>query len=369
MAQRSSVLLLIPHLGGGGAERVTALLTSGLSAEKYEVHLGVITRSAYPSPSLPGSVTVHRLGARRVRAASLPLLRLVWRVRPNVILSGMAHLNFLVLLLRPLFPAQTRVVVRQNATVSADVDSGRLPVYTRLLYRLLYRTADRVICQTPAMAADLAERSRISSTAVEVLPNPVDLDAARGKTDPRPWSGPGPHLLAIGRLSPEKGFDLLLEAIWSLRHKFPSADLTILGEGAARPLLTEICRVLQLETAVSFPGYVERPEIYFQGATLFVLSSRQDGMPNVLLEAAAAGLPIAAFPSSPGVAALLRGKQGVWIAPDISPPALAHTLLRALDSLQPGQRFDHPWIEPFGTHRAIRRYEDLIDRTLAGHPR
>ncbi len=281
----------------------------------------------------------------------------------------MAHLNFLVLLLKPLFPAQTRVVVRQNATVSADLDSGRLPASTRLLYRLLYCGADRVVCQTSEMAADLAQHCPISSAAVEVLPNPIDLDAARSSTDPRLWSGPGPHLLAIGRLSPEKGFDLLLEAFWSLRRKFPYADLTILGEGAARPLLTQICRALELETAVFLPGYVQRPEIYFQGATLFVLSSRQDGMPNVLLEAAAAGLPIAAFPSSPGVAALLRGKQGVWITPDISPPALTHTLLCALDSLQPGQRFDHPWIEPFGTHRAIRRYEDLIDRTLAGRPR
>jgi glycosyltransferase involved in cell wall biosynthesis len=360
---------LIPHLGGGGAERVTALLASGLSAAKYEIHLGIVTRSSFPSPSFPASVTVHRLGARRVRVSSLPLLRLVWRVRPRMVLSGMAHLNFLVLLLRPLFPAKTRVVVRQNATVSADLDSDRLPAYTRLLYRLLYRAADRVVCQTPAMAADLAEHSRINRAALAVLPNPIDLDTARSSTDPRQWSGPGPHLLAIGRLSPEKGFDLLLEAFWSLRRKFPSADLTILGEGPARPLLTEICRALQLETAVSFPGYVQRPETYFEGATLFVLSSRQDGMPNVLLEAAAAGLPIAAFPSSPGVAALLRGKQGVWMAPDISPPALADTLLSALDSLQPGQRFTHPWIEPFDMHRAIRGYEELIDRTLAGPSR
>ena len=154
-----------------------------------------------------------------------------------------------------------------------------------------------------------------------------------------------------------------------MSSKLPSGVLAIVGEGPARPLLTEICRALQLETAVSFPGYVQRPEIYFQGATLFVLSSRQDGMPNVLLEAAAAGLPIAAFPASPGVAALLRGKQGVWIAPDISPPALTHTLLSALDSLRPDQRFIHPWIEPFNMHSAIRLYEDLIDRTLAGSPR
>jgi glycosyltransferase involved in cell wall biosynthesis len=369
MTQRRRVLLLIPHLGGGGAERVTALLACGLSPAKYEVHLGVMTRSAFPSPTFPAAVTVHQLGARRVRTAAIPLLHLVRRLRPEVILSGMAHLNFLVLLLRPLFPAQSRVVVRQNSTVSADLRLGRLPVYTRSLYRLLYPAADRIVCQTPSMAGDLAEQSGISNALIRILPNPIDFAAMRSATAVHRWPGPGPHLLAIGRLSPEKGFDLLLEAFSSLRHKFPAADLTIVGEGSARGLLMGICRELQIQNAVSLPGYVPRPEIYFPGANLFILSSRQEGMPNALLEAAAAGLPIAALPSSKGVVDLLRSKQGVWLAPEISSPALADTLLGALKSLGKGQRFAHPWVEPFGMSRAISGYEDLIDQTILTNSR
>lgn len=355
---------MIPHLGGGGAERVTALLSRGLSPVKYDVHLGIVTCLAYPSPTLPPWVTVHRMGARRVRAAALPLLRLVRRLRPRIIISSMAHLNFLVLLLRPLFPSEARVLVRQNATVSSELDSDRLSAYTRWLYRLLYPVADRIICQTHAMAVDLAEQSRISRTPLEVLPSPVDLVAARNATDSNPWSGPGPHLLAVGRLSPEKGFDLLLEAFSSVRHRFPNADLTILGEGPARSQLMGMRRELQLQAAVRLPGYVQHPEIYSRGATLFVLSSRQEGMPNALLEAVAAGLPIATLPSSRGVVDLLQGKPGVWLAPEVSCPALTDTLLTAVESLRQGQRFAHSWIEQFGMERAIRGYEHLIDQTL-----
>ncbi len=366
MAQRPRVLLLIPHLGGGGAERVTALLTRGLSKHKYDLHLGLITQSLRASEWVPAAVPIHGLGASRVRSGAISLLRLVRRLQPDLIVSGIAHLNFLVLLLRPLFPRKTRVVIRQNATVSADLVSGRLPACTRLLYRILYPSADRVVCQTRAMADDLEVRSGVSDSQVMVLPNPVDAEAIRSvhrDSDGR-WKGPGPHLLAVGRLSPEKGFDLLLQAFSSFRIKFPAAELTILGTGPEAPALRALRSELRLGASVSFPGYVSHPESYFPGATLFVLPSRHDGLPNALLEAAAGGLPLVASPCSEGVVHLLRGKPGAWLAHDVSASALTRALLSAIDSLRQGQRFPHPWIEEYRMEYAIRHYERLIDETL-----
>ena len=187
--QRPTVLLLIPHLGGGGAERVTELLTRGLSPQKYEIHLGLMTPSACPSECLPSFAIVHSLGASRVRSVALPLLRLVRSLKPDVILSGMAHLNFLVLLLRPFFSRKTRVLVRQNTTVSSSLQ--QLPRYAGFLYRLLYPSADRIVCQTEAMAADLARQSGIKPSHMQVLANPVDADAIHAVSDAVPirWFG------------------------------------------------------------------------------------------------------------------------------------------------------------------------------------
>jgi glycosyltransferase involved in cell wall biosynthesis len=357
MNRRIRVLLLIPHLGGGGAEQVTALLARGLSPEKYDIHLGLVTQSApdirqpvsaagaeadAEAEPLPSWVTVHGLGARRVREGALRLLGLVRRLRPEVILSGMAHLNFLVLLLRPLFPRGTHVLVRQNATVSAALSSGRLPFYTRFLYRLLYPLADRVICQSQAMADDLTCELGISSELVAVLPNPIDFAGIRaGRHKPYEWKGAGPHLLAIGRLAPEKGFDLLLEALAEVRREFPQADLVIAGAGPEEAALRLQCHSLRLDDAVVFAGRVNRPYRFFAGASLFVLSSRHEGMPNALLEAAAAGLPLVALPASGGVADLLRNCAGAWLAPEISASSLAWTLTAALRALTPGARFRH----------------------------
>ncbi|MGB7548912.1 MAG: glycosyltransferase [Terracidiphilus sp.] len=365
MTQRPRLLLLIPHLGGGGAEQVTTMLAGSLSREKYDLHLGLITQTKDDVEALPSSVGVHCLGARRVRSGAFRLLRLVWRLRPEVILSGMAHLNFLVLLLRPLFPPRTRVLVRQNGTVSSQLASGDLPTWTGLMYRLLYRRADRVICQSRAMAEDLCKQIGISPERLAVLPNPVDVVGIRSATASArsPWTGPGPHLLAVGRLSREKGFDLLLQAMATLQTRFPNADLAIAGAGLEEAALRAQCRGLELDSAVRFLGHLNSPAEWFPGASLFVVSSRHEGLPNALLEAAAGGLPIAALPASEGMVDLLSGKPGVWLASEISVSALAESLTTALGTLQPGQRFPHAWIEEFRVERAVLAYEYLIDAT------
>ncbi|MGA3136400.1 MAG: glycosyltransferase, partial [Terracidiphilus sp.] len=241
-----------------------------------------------------------------------------------------------------------------------------LPGYTRLLYRVLYRRADRVICQTRAMAKDLAGELGIPEERLVVLPNPLDVDTIRDTVAENPylWTGPGPHLLAVGRLSREKGFDLLLRALVTVREQFPQADLVIAGTGPEEATLKALCRDLGQETAVRFAGYVDRPAAYFSGASAFVLSSRHEGLPNALLEAVAGGLSIVALPASEGVVELLRGQPGAWLAPEVSASGLASTLLAALEVLGPGERFAHAFIQEFRLDRAIHAYEDLIDSVL-----
>ena len=365
--------MLIPHLGGGGAEQVMALLARGLSCEKYELHLGLLTQADAGAGQFPPWVTVHPLAAARVRTGAFRLLRLVYQVKPKLILSGMWHQNFLALLLRPFFPYGTRVVVRQNATVSSALDFGDLPGYTRLLYRLLYPHADRVICQTRAMARDLAGELGIPQERLAVLQNPVDVNAIRAaaKSSPCQWNGKDsdartPHLLAVGRLSREKGFDLLLRSLVTVQQRFPSAELVIAGVGAQEAALKAECRQLGLEAAVRFVGHVPLPSTYYPGASVFVVPSRHEGMPNSMLEAAAGGLPIVALPASEGMVDLLRGQPGAWLAPEISAESLADSLLTALEELRPGERFAHAFIGQFRIERAIRAYEEFIDATISG---
>ena len=326
---------MIPHLGGGGAEQVTALLARGLSDSKYDIHLGLVTQEAAPFDAVPESVTVHALGSFRVRFGALGVLRLVRRIKPDVILSGMFHLNFMVLMLRPFFPAGTSVVVRQNSTVSASLRAGALPWYSGWLYRTLYRYADRVVCQSRAMADDLGAELGIAEERIAVLPNPIDFEGLESLAEPVPWPDQGPHILAVGRLAPEKGFDLLLRALAQVRRDFAHASLVIVGKGPELARLKALATELEIVDAVLFAGYVDRPAGFYVGADLFVMSSRHEGMPNAIIEAMASGLPIVATPASGGLVDLLSCSANAWLAKDVSVEGLVEALTQAINALEP----------------------------------
>jgi glycosyltransferase involved in cell wall biosynthesis len=369
MFRRSRILLLVPHLGGGGAERVIAQLAQSLPRDCFDVHLGLVAQRDGLPDTLSSGVRVHRIGASRVLFGTFGLLRMIRRLRPDLILSGMFHLNFLVLLLRPLFPRHTRILVRQNGMFLAQQPNlGGFPMLR--LYRATYPQAEGIICQTDAMAAEMT-RLLGSNARIHVLRNPVDVRGVRRTVarSARRWFGLGPHLLAVGRLSAEKGFDLLLDAFATIRSRFPGADLTILGKGPEEKALRAQCESLGLTACVRFAGYVVEPASWFAGATLLVISSRQDAFPNALLESAAAGLPVVATPCSPGVTELLHGKSGVWLAREVSSDALAKSMQAALITLHPGERFRHSWLEPYDLQNAVAEYETLIQKTLTGPTR
>ena len=364
MAQQTRVLLLIPHLGGGGAEQVTAQLARHLDPGQFEIHLCLITADQPGAKPIPTSVQVHRLHRSRVRNAWLPLIQLIHAKQPAVILSSMAHLNFLLLLLRPFLPSSTCILVRQNTTASSAAQD-RL---TRLLYRWLYPRANAILCQSQAMATDLVTTFHIPPAKLKVLANPIDISQIRSSS---PSTGnPWPHLLVVGRLSHEKGIDLLLHAMPQIRQQHPHVHLTIVGIGREEAYLTRLTIELGLESATTFAGFRENLAEYFSEATLFVLPSRYEGLPNALLEAAAAGLPLVATPCSPGLCNLLHSAPGTWLAHDVSAESLAEAILTALASLDHDapQRFDHAFLAPFETRIAVAAYASLIQSFAGDQP-
>lgn len=366
---RRRILLMVPHLGGGGAEQVMARVAEGLDPKRWETHLAVVTGDKPGARSLPEWVTVHRLEAGRVRWSGPGLVRLMIQIDPQVVVPGMMHLSALTLALRPLLPRGIQIAPRVNTTVSRVLTGG----VERLGYGWLMRRANRVICQTEAMAEDLCTHLGVEHARTLVAENPVDVVGIRARVAERRRQRDARvvRVLCVGRLAHEKGVDLLLEAWAMLAARETGIRLTVVGDGAERNHLEKMRRQMELTETVQFVGFDADVVRWLEESDVLVQPSRYEGMPNALLEAAAAGLALVTMPSSEGVVRLLRDRKGAWIARETGAAALAEAMGAAVEGMRERKgmedgRFAHEFVERFAQETALQRWEQCLREVVEG---
>jgi glycosyltransferase involved in cell wall biosynthesis len=216
------------------------------------------------------------------------------------------------------------------------------------------------------VADDLADNFRVPRRKMVRIYNPVDVVMTRQLAEARgsPYHGKGPHLVAAGRLSKEKGADVLLDAMPLVRAVIPDADLTLVGEGPLKSDLRAQRERLGLNEAVHLVGFQRNPYPYFRHADLFVLPSRLEGMPGVVIEALAVGTPVVASDCPGAVREILRDCPIARVVQPSDPKALAETIVAALNSpnrkLYPDEKLD-AYLSRFEVKARVRDYEQILE--------
>jgi len=373
MVERRQVLFLIPSLQGGGAERVIATLLRHLDRTKFRVALAVVNmRDAVFLSDVPEDVELIDLDSSRVRYALAKIVRLIWKRRPDVVLSTLGHLNLALAILRPFLPNDVRYVARETIMVSASLPLYRMTRLWSWGYRFFYRRFDMVICQTDVMRDDLVGNYRLPSGKAAVIHNPVDAKRIRQLATAflpasfeRAIDEAGcatVQLVSAGRLSHQKGFDVLIEALALCRN--PDLRLTILGDGPLRGDLERLAAEQGVAQQVRFLGFQENPYPFFANADAFVLSSRFEGFPNVVLEALACGTPIVATPAVGGIKEILEAVGGCVLAESVTAAGLA----RALEHVPRGRRLPEAVVAPYAMDRIARCYEHELSARSPSSP-
>ena len=317
-------LFVVLSLRVGGAERVTTTILSQLAERGgIDLHLALIDSDGDLRAELPPSVGVHPIATRNPLLCLLRLQSLVRRLQPDVVFSTMFPVNVCASLLQPTFPRGTRLVLREVNVLDA-LTAGSLR--GRLLRRVAARSfarADAVICQSEFMRDDLTAGLNLSPDRTHVILNPVSFDRIErlaGAGNPFRDAGPGPHLLAVGQLTPKKGFDRLIASAPALLSRFPQAQVWILGQGRERSALLKQAAELGLSQRIHFPGQMPNPYCWMRHADLFVLPSRHEGTPNALLEAVACSCPVVVL-DHPGGTREVMARMG-------QPDRIVHDLSR-----------------------------------------
>ena len=310
------IVFVIPSLGAGGAERVASLLANEWSSHGHDVTVATFDNpGTEPFFALNPNVSLRELAAPAdprgvwgklgTNFARVSRLRSLLReLHPDVIVAFMTEANVIALW------ASQGLGIPIVISERNQPDRPGLGTIHRLARRLTYPKASAIVVQTDAIASWTEARFRIP---VHVLPNPVRLDAGEARREP----GEVQWLVSLGRLTQQKGFDVLIRSFAALANKHPSWRLAIYGEGPDRSYLERLRAESGCEERIVLPGLVKDSAEALGKASLFVLPSRFEGYPNALLEALACGLPVIAT-SAPGgsVEILANGVYGMLVLPD-----------------------------------------------------
>lgn len=288
------VTFVLPSLEVGGAERVVVNLANGLQRLGHRPRIVLTGRTGLLAAQLNANVPVIELGHDRVRAA-LPLLLLeLRRQKPAVVVTTHTHVNLALCAARRALPRRTRLVLREP-THTPDTFDGRSTLWRRRAQRILYPRADRVIVTSRTMERDLASLTR---ARVVLLANPIDVRQVRTRANEGLARGgdeqgtPGRTFITVGRLSTQKALPDLITAFGTARG--PEDRLVLVGEGPEREPLEQQLEELDLATNVRLCGALPNPWLEVARADRFVLASRNEGMPNAVLEALSLGIPVLA---------------------------------------------------------------------------
>jgi glycosyltransferase involved in cell wall biosynthesis len=369
---RKKIVFLIASLDGGGAERVFVTLLRHLDRSYFEPHLVLLRTEGEFICQVPKDVVVHTLsGARHRRTLSglfllmRNLVQLMWKIRPWTILST-GGMNLALALARPLLPRGTRLLIRECSVLSVRLKSDtRHPRIWRWLYQYLYKWADSVVCLSDSMVRDMTEQFNLPQQRSVRIYNPIDIDLVRelGKSGGNPYEGAGPQLVAAGRLSNEKGFDLLLAAMPKVIECLPNVGLTILGQGPLKSVLAEQVQRLGLTESVRFLGFQQNPWPYLCHADLFVLPSRRESFSNVLLEALALETPAVAVDCPGAIREIYGGNPAVCLVPAGDSVVLAEAIIercRAAGHDRSHSKSSPDWLAKFALQRIIGEYSALL---------
>lgn len=367
----SRLAVFLPDLSGGGAERVMLNLAGGIAERGYRVDLVLAQADGAYLDDVPNSVRLVDLGQGRVgtrlkTARRLPaLVRYLRRERPDTLLAALVEANVVAVVARMLARAPKRLVVCVQNTQSQK--SGRsefegLQRWHPIASRTAYHWSDMVVGVSQGVIDDLVENIGVPIDRTAVIYNPVITDQLRANAKARPdhpWFEPGepPVIVSVGRLDEQKDYGTLLHAFKQVRSTRP-ARLLILGEGGERRSLEALISELGLSDDVSMPGFVRNPHAFMASAAVYVLSSRWEGLPTVLIEAMYCGVPLVATDCPSGPREILMDGELGCLVPMRNPTELAANMARALDGAIPRASRDG-W-RRFELQTVVDRYIEVL---------
>lgn len=299
-----NIIILIPTLAGGGAERIVSEISCNLSEIKQTI---VLFENNISYPYKGDLLTLNTHNSRNLFIKSINLFRKIIRFRkivnkfkPDVVMSFMEGANIVNLLVKLLsFKSKHMSIISVRVTNSKfePMMHGLYGFVYRIMIYILYNRANKIVAVSQGVKEDLIINFKINPVKIAVINNPVNIGKietlSRENLEHHWFHEDTPIIINVGRLSKQKNHCDLLKAFSELR-KEKLCRLVIIGEGELKYDLLDLAKFLKIEADVLFLGFQKNPFKFMAHSTVFALPSIFEGFPNALVEAMAAGCPVVA---------------------------------------------------------------------------
>ena len=343
------IVCTLPDLSGGGAERVMSILIKYLDSSRYEVHLVIGKFIGVNTENIPNYVIIHELGNLRSNKIIFPLIKVIKKINPDYVIATLGFVNPVVLG-KIFFPKKTKIIVRYGNTMGSflsEIRSNSIILYYfyYFLTQLVNYFSDIIISQCEFMKNDLIQNFHLKSINIQkivTIYNPIESAKIKQLSCNNSFSNidyntkKGPFLISVGRLEWQKGFDILIKAMSSVKLKYPDFVLTIYGEGKEKESLQKLIFKNGLKNNISLQGYNKNPYYDISKSNLFLIPSRYEGFSNSIIESIALGTPVVATDCPSGVREIIKNGENGWLCSkneDEYISSFSSTTLASLDKI------------------------------------
>lgn len=322
-------VIFFVHSRCGGAERVLVTISKFLPDDEFDVSYQLFGNLNQIEAFLPrGRRRIWHHTQSHVSQFISIARRVIKDEKPDVVFASEMPYNWRLVLAS--MGSKARIVLRSENYVETQSFAQKVRL------RIAYQFADSIIAQTEEMRQGIIRKLFVRPGKVITLPNPIDKDYINRNMDgaTSPYSDrDGIKYVAVGRFARVKGFDILVRAFALVKEKQPHALLHIVGNCEYDPQyyreLLGLVDVLHLGNDVKFEGFQNNPYPYMRYADCYVLSSRNEGLPNVMLEALYLQTPVAATTCIPVIARIVKDGENGFLAETENPASLAQAMINA----------------------------------------
>jgi len=304
---KTKILIFTDAFSGGGAEEVMRQFANELREEFDVLH---VSKWLGPKQIILNENMVS-LDKRSSKECIPMLYKIAKEFKPDFIFSSTGHNNMIVLMLKFFLSKKTKIIIRESSVASVMKNfSFKSKLIDFLLMKPLYNTADAIIAQSIDILDDLVKVYDLPLEKISVINNPITSNELKDKNS---LELKEIKLLTIGRFSPEKGYDRLLQIV----HKLPNNyTLKIMGDGALVDEIKETVKRLKVEDRVDFLGFLQEEQKLqvMRESDLYLQTSYVEGFPNSLLQSVAMGLPVIAYDVPGGTREIINNLNGLLVS-------------------------------------------------------